>query len=291
MIVFGAIAPHGSPAFATGSPTRRALRELGRRLAQAQPEVVVVVTPHNIHVEGAFAVVTAGTLQGSIDDPPATLTAVVDRQLAARSLAVLRRAGLAAVGVSYGSNDPALAEMPMDWGTLIPLWFLGGRARPRRPVVVVSPARDRPLEEHVRARRALAAACRSRRAAFVASADHGHRHDPAGPFGFDAAAAEYDARVVELVLDNRLGDALELGSLADPAYADSLWQLLVLHGALGSRFRAELLSYEAPTYFGMLCAAFAPRRGRPVSRSPASATSGRAARAAAAPKANVAAGP
>ena len=30
----------------------------------------------------------------------------------------------------------------------------------------------------------------------------------------------------------------------------------MLHGALGDGFRAELLSYEAPTYFGMLTAAF-----------------------------------
>lgn len=259
MVVFGAIAPHGSPAFVQGSPTRRGLRELGRRLARAAPDVVVLVTPHNVHVEGSFAVVTAAAMSGSLDDPPATLSGSVDRGLAARSLASLRAAGLPAVGVSYGSNDPALAEMPMDWGTLIPLWFLGGRSRQRRPVVLVSPARDRSLEEHVRAGRALARACRGRRAAFVASADHAHRHDPRGPFGFDPAAAEYDARVVALVLDNRLDDALTLGALAERAYADSLWQLLVLHGALGSRFRAELLSYEAPTYFGMLCASFERR--------------------------------
>jgi aromatic ring-opening dioxygenase LigB subunit len=269
MVVFGAIAPHGSPAFAIGSPTRRAFVQLGRRLAQAQPNVTVLVTPHNVHVDGAFAVVDAAVIAGSIDDPQATLSCAVDRVLAARGIASLRAAGIAAVGVSFGSNDPALAEMPLDWGTLIPLWFLGGRARNPRPVVVVSPARDRPLAEHVRAGQALASACRGRRAAFVVSADHGHRHDPNGPFGFDPAAAEYDARVVELVLDNRLGDALVLGPLAGLAYADSLWQLLVLHGALGDRFRAELLSYEVPTYFGMLCAAFEPRSARSASRSTA----------------------
>jgi aromatic ring-opening dioxygenase LigB subunit len=262
MIVFGAIAPHGSPAFVEGSPTRRALRELRRRLARAEPDVLVVVTPHNVHVESSFAVVTAAAIAGSIDDPPTTLAGAVDRELAAGSLVALRAAGVPAVGVSFGSNDPALAEMPMDWGTLIPLWFLGGRARKPPPLVVVSPARDRPLAEHVRAGRALARACRGRRAAFVASADHGHRHDPEGPFGYDAAAAEYDARVVALVLDNRLADALELGPLAGPAYADSLWQLLMLHGALGAGFHAELISYEVPTYFGMLCAAFERRRPR-----------------------------
>ena len=30
----------------------------------------------------------------------------------------------------------------------------------------------------------------------------------------------------------------------------------MLHGALGDEFDAELLSYEAPTYFGMLTASY-----------------------------------
>ena len=38
--------------------------------------------------------------------------------------------------------------------------------------------------------------------------------------------------------------------------ADSPWQLAMLHGVLGDDGRGELLSYEAPTYFGMLCAAY-----------------------------------
>jgi aromatic ring-opening dioxygenase LigB subunit len=258
VIVFGAIAPHGDPAFVEGSPTRAALEELGRRLGQARPEVIVVVTPHNVHVEGSFAVVTAGTLVGGLDEPVVELSAKVDRELARALLESLRAAGVPAVGVSFGSNDPTLAEMPMDWGTLIPLWFLGGPVDAALPVVVLSPARDAPLDDQIRAGRALAAACDGRKVAVVASADHGHTHDADGPFGFDPASAEYDASVVELVSRGRLGDAVLLESIVEAAKADSLWQLLVLHGALGDGFRAELLSYEAPTYFGMLCAAFEP---------------------------------
>jgi len=268
MIVFGAIAPHGDPAFVETSPTRVALEELGKRLEEAEPDVTVVVTPHNVHVDGAFAVITAATVAGSLDvqalafpvsgdDSPA-LSLEVDVGLAAEILDSLHDAGLPAVGVSFGSNDPSFAVMPLDWGTLVPLWFLGGRASPGRPVVVVCPARDRPLEEHLRAGEALARACEGRRAAIVASADHGHAHDPEGPFGFDPAAAQYDERVVELVRDNRLADALALEGIVEAASADSLWQLLVLHGALGETFDVDLLSYERPAYFGMLCAAFAP---------------------------------
>jgi len=40
------------------------------------------------------------------------------------------------------------------------------------------------------------------------------------------------------------------------AKADSFWQLLMLHGAIGDGFEVELLSYEVPTYFGMLTASY-----------------------------------
>src|SRR5262245_7380723 len=103
-IVFGAIAPHGDPAFVEGSPTRVAFEELGARIARAEPDVTVVFTPHNVHVEGAFAVVTAATIAGSVDEPGTDLECAVDRELAAEALVSLRADGLPAVGMSYGSN-------------------------------------------------------------------------------------------------------------------------------------------------------------------------------------------
>jgi aromatic ring-opening dioxygenase LigB subunit len=127
--------------------------------------------------------------------------------------------------------------------------------------VVVSPARDLPAELHVTAGRALAeASSRSdRRIAFVASADHGHAHSADGPYGYDEAAAEYDGLVTSMVDENRLGDLVEIDpGLVERAAAESWWQLLMLRGALGSGWRSELLSYEAPSYYGMLCAAFTP---------------------------------
>ena len=159
----------------------------------------------------------------------------------------LRADGLPVVGVSYGGNDPAEAEMPLDWGTEVPLEFIR-----TRQVVVVAPARDRPLDEHIRAGAALARATGDLRAALIASADHGHTHEPDGPYGFDPAAAAYDARFLELLAVEPL-DFTPLGELAGDARADSLWQLLVLQGACVGR-RAELLAYAAPTYYGMAVA-------------------------------------
>ncbi len=258
MIVFGAIAPHGGIILDGESPTRAAMEELGRRHAAASPDATILLTPHGAHLESSFAVVTAATIAGDLGGPETRLSCAVDRGLAHAVVEALHAVGPAA-GVSFGSNDPADAEMPMDWGTLIPLWFMGGRAEPQPPVVVVSPAHEFSFEAHIRAGAAIAAACADRRVAVIASADHGHAHESDGPYGFHPAAAEYDARVVELIRENRLGDAVGLGTIVDLAKADSLWQLLMLHGALGNEFEAHLLSYDVPTYFGMLCAAFEPR--------------------------------
>jgi len=257
VICFAAIAPHGDPAFVEASPTRLALEEAGRRLEAAAPDAVVVLTPHNVHVEGAFGVVVASRLVGEIAEDGLQLSLAVetDGALADSILAALRGAELPAVGLSYGSNDLALADHPLDWGAHIPLEFLG---RDARPVVVVSPARDLPLGDHVRAGAAIAAASDGRRVALVASADHGHAHDPDGPFGFHPAAAEYDEAVVEIVGTDRLGELWRLDAIVEDAKADSLWQLVMLHGALGDEHRVELLSYEAPTYFGMLVATYRP---------------------------------
>src|SRR5919199_2757804 len=189
-IVFGAIAPHGHLAIpeacsaeerGLASATQEAMAELGRRFAAARPDATILFTPHNVHVEGHLAVLVAGQLKGSLSDwteERIELRCPTDRDLARGALDALRDAGIPAIGVSYGGNDAAAATAPLDWGALIPLWFMGGRSEPQVPAVVVSPARDRSLEEHVRAGAALAAAAASsgKRVALVASADHGHAH-------------------------------------------------------------------------------------------------------------------
>jgi aromatic ring-opening dioxygenase LigB subunit len=79
--------------------------------------------------------------------------------------------------------------MPLDWGALIPLWFM------RAPAVVVSPSAP-PRTRSMCAGAALARATGDRRVALIASADHGHGHTRTGPYGFAAESAPYDARIV-----------------------------------------------------------------------------------------------
>jgi aromatic ring-opening dioxygenase LigB subunit len=269
-LVFAAIAPHGGIAVAEAcSPeelevarvTRSGMEELGRAFNAARPQAVVVATPHNVHIAGAFGVLVAGRLAGNLDGTSVTLDVPSDSALAWLLLRALVGEDLPAVGVSFGSNNPSTAVAPMDWGVLIPLWFMGGRADPPLPVVVITPARDLSPELHVRAGAAVAAAAAAsgRRVAFVASADHGHAHRGDGPYGFHSNAKVYDDLVCTLVRKDALHGLLDVPSeMVEQAKADSWWQMLMLLGATGDGWRGRLISYEAPTYFGMLTAAYEP---------------------------------
>jgi aromatic ring-opening dioxygenase LigB subunit len=229
-LVFACIAPHGDvdldPAL------RPAMEELGRRAAAAEPDVAVVVTPHSVHVEGHFAVVTSGKV-GAHETDTATAAALLE-------------ADLPILAVSYGSNYAELAEFPIDWGAEIPLEFVHA---PK--VVVVSPARDRPFAEHVRLGKAIAAL--PGRVALVASADHGHAHTEDGIYGYHPDAARYDTLLQQILASDRM-DFEPLAEFVENGTADSLWQLLVLQGAVGEAARADVLAYAAPTYYGMLVA-------------------------------------
>ena len=222
-----AIAPHGE--IESVPELQTAMEELGR--SYDGESTIVVVTPHNVHVEGHFAVSVSARV-GRHE---------VDRELALTLVKEIRGAGLPVVGISYGGNNPGEAELPLDWGTEVPLRYVCARR-----VVVVTPARDRPLEEHLRLGECL------RGHDLIASADHAHAHAPDGPYGFHPAAAMYDRLFQELV---QAGDFRPLVDLVDDGKADSLWQLLVLQGATGGR-GGKLLAYAAPTYYGMAVALF-----------------------------------
>jgi len=255
MIVFGAIAPHGNPVYEQpDGPTANGMHELARRLEASRAEVAILATPHGTLLDGHFGVVRSSRLTehpNQFVDASHLYEGDGDPELADACVTALQAAGLPALGLTFGTVASGGSTMPIDWGAGIPLTFL------RIPAVIVTPCRALSNQDHVLAGEALAVATGDRAVAFIASADHGHGHTTDGPYGFSAHSAPYDDDVQDVVRRNALRELADWDpQRAADALADSLWQMLMLHGALGDGFRAELISYEAPTYFGMLTAAF-----------------------------------
>ncbi len=272
-LVYACIAPHGEPIIPPLSndrerkrykPTTRAMQRLAQEMRAARPQTIVIATPHNLRLRGHVGVVTAAYASGGLPmfgrgPVKLRIRATCDRQFADALLAEAARRQLPAVGANYATAEGPYSNMPLDWGTLVPLWFFvrGYRVRPK--LVVVTPSREISLEENIRFGRLIAEVAErsKRRVAFVASADHAHAHKKSGPYGSSPAAAIYDALMVAAIRYDLRSITKISARLVRDAKPDSLWQVAMLLGiAERLRLRSELLSYQVPTYYGMICAAF-----------------------------------
>ena len=262
--VFGCLTPHGSQMIeelSVSSPrlmekTRASMEQLGRQMADANPDVIVVLTPHGLRVEGQFSVSDSEHMYGQLEEDGSIvrMDCKVDRELAKSIAAAARARELPICQVNYATNEGPLSCLPMDWGVLVPMYFM-----PQVPIVVVTPSRSLSFADHVRMGEALttAAEASSKRVGLIASCDWAHAHDANGPYGFHPDAAKLDAQVVTLLEENRLEAMAGFEArFIDNAKPDGVWQTLILAGAIpANERRVEVLSYEVPTYFGLLCAA------------------------------------
>jgi len=276
-IEFACIAPHGSMIIPLlgerdaekARTTRLAMEELGKRVAAVKPETIVVVTPHGHRIDQCFSLLHNKRVQGTLGPEPEssgnsfTLSFEVDRQL---NDAIFNEAHVLDVPVSrvyYAVDEDPNFSMPLDWGALVPLWFMGVPMNPLPQVVIACPDRNK-LDWGLFAPFGLslrkAAEKLHRRMVLIASADLGHAYDANGPYGYDMASEEFDTALLDAVKAQDLGRLLEFDlEWLKRAATDSYGQILNLYGAIDRlNFKCELLSYEVPTYFGMMCVAYEP---------------------------------
>jgi len=168
--------------------------------------------------------------------------------------------GMPIVRYIYGASGGPDCFIPLDWGAVVPLYFMGHRFTPKPKLVQVSPMRTLPFALHYEFGRAIGWVIKdsATRIAVVASADQGHAHDANGPYGYHPASAQYDAWMQAVIRSGDLDQLLNADpQLVENGKPDSLWPSLILAGILKENpMQAKFLSYEVNVYFGILCAEF-----------------------------------
>ena len=274
-LFYSCIVPHGGeiiPQLASKQmmvkfeETRHALRTLARRISDVRPHTIVIASPHNLRLFERIAVVmtenSSGELKGSSNRSVA-LRVKCDRQFAQKILEQSETERLPVVGANFGTESGNASDIQMDWGTLVPLWFILKDRKASTRIVIVTPSREIPLQTNFRFGRLLGKLMRGERGkrfVFIASADQAHAHSRSGPYGFDKAAAIYDQLVLDAIKDNKLRRILHIDPrFVERAKPDSLWQMVILAGITEIvPSKSQLFSYQVPTYYGMACAGFDP---------------------------------
>jgi aromatic ring-opening dioxygenase LigB subunit len=269
---YACIVPHGSdiiPQLAVRKTehlfekTRESVRKIARDIRDVRPDLIIIATPHNLRLLNKIAIVTAENSTGQLNGPEGRkvrLSLKCDRESAQVLLEESTRKHLPVVGANYGTAEGPGSDMPMDWGVLVPMWFVSKEERVKARTVIVTPSREIPLRQNIAFGMAIAdmAEKTKKHIVFIASADQAHAHKKSGPYGYHRRAAKYDRIVSQAIQKNRIESISRLSkSFVEDAKPDSFWQMAILAGLISVvKMRGYLLSYEVPTYYGMICASF-----------------------------------
>ncbi len=269
---YACIVPHGSdiiPHLAVRKTehlfekTRESVRKIARDIRDVRPDTIVIASPHNLRLQDHIAIVTAENSTGQLKGPrgrKVSLSLKCDREFAQDLLQESARYHLPVVGANYGTAEGSASDMPMDWGTLVPMWFVAKEERVKAKTVIVTPSREIPHGQNIAFGMAIGAMAekRKKRIAFIASADQAHAHKKSGPYGYHRSAPKYDEFISQAIQKTHIESIFRLSKrFVEDAKPDSLWQMAILAGLTRVvRMRGNLLSYAVPTYYGMICASF-----------------------------------
>jgi aromatic ring-opening dioxygenase LigB subunit len=248
-IIFAGLMPHapvlvpdvGGEQLCLAQATALAMTALARRATAAQPDSVVLISPHSPRRRVEFGIWRAPRLRGSfaLFGSSEGVDLPLDRVLSEQIEAEAARRGLR----TWAIEDEAL-----DYGATVPLYYLAAEGW-LGPTAILS-LNEIGGAELDELGRAIAAAGRSlrRRAAVMASGDMSHRLSRSAPGGYHPDARRFDEAFVEALRKGDAGDIRKLDRrLQAIAAEDVVESTRVALAAAGNRADSrQVLSYEGP---------------------------------------------
>jgi AMMECR1 domain-containing protein/aromatic ring-opening dioxygenase LigB subunit len=250
-IEFAGLMPHapilvpgvGGKTLVRAEATAHAMKIVARHALAAQPDTVVVVSPHSPRRPGAFGLWHMPRLGGSLEQFGSSDDKVdlpLDEDFAE---------GLELEAERRGLRTWRIAHKFLDHGAVVPLLYLTS-AGWNGPTVIVglSFPGEGGLDE---LGRAIAATARDlkRRTVVIASGDMSHRLTRTAPAGYDPDAHRFDEVFVSLLREGAYGGIRQLDpALQEKAAEDVVDSTRVALAASGYRTAGhhEMLSYEGP---------------------------------------------
>lgn len=256
MIVFAAIMPHPPESISgTRKPenlkltekTLLAFEQLRVEIEQSDPETIVIISPHAYSEPYSFVINSGSELVGNLAELglDETFSYINDIKIA-DSLAF-----------QCLVNDlPAhLHPSFLDYGTLIPLYYLTKNIKPK---IVQLSFSMMDYNFHFRYGEILRKVINDsgQRVAIIASGSLSHKLTPNAPAGYYSEAKKFDADVIHHLGSDDLASIMNFDQQVVAKSAEcGLRSIIILLGALhGRNYKFKLLSYEYPLGVGYMTA-------------------------------------
>jgi len=238
--------------------TLDAFHTVAQRIAELDPELIILATPHGNLFRDAFSITSGAEAWGDLSefrDPGDRLELQLDEEFVDALIKEADDAGLTCVVRPEPKNK-------LDHGCMVPLLFIAQYLKSDFKIARIGVCFD-DERTHFNMGQcvARAVAATNRRAVFLASGDLSHRLKKDGPYGFDPAGPAFDQLVTQAFAAGDLNALMHIDErVREGAGECGLSSFVMMSGALdGLEFSSDLLSYEGPWGVGYGIASFAPQ--------------------------------
>lgn len=258
---FAAITPHPPiiiptiglpPDLKLVSKTIEGMEKLAEIFAKAEPQTVLVISPHGPLDSTEFSIVNSPTLAGhfyNFGDFQTELIFKNDEKL-------VETVKKECQGKKIPLRLVNLKEL--DHGVLVPLYYLSQKLPNFKLVPLAYSFLD--LETHFKfgqiLQRAISRGPSSVKYGVIASGDLSHRLTPDAPAGYTPRGKEFDSLLIDLLKKKDIKGILNIKpDFVEEAGECGYRSIIILLGALdNSDWQPEILSYEGPFGVGYLAA-------------------------------------
>jgi len=260
MLSFAAITPHPPiliPAIGRENTKRikktaEAMEELEKKLFEANPDTIVIVSPHGAILPDAFSINLNPRYMSDLQEFGDFSTKVEFKTNTALAFRIRE--------LMEDKNIPLVmtSEQFLDHGSVVPLYFLTKRLPDVSIVPIGYSLLD--LKTHFNFGDFLKEIIlnEDKKIAVIASGDLSHRLTKDAPAGFSPRGKEFDEKLMELISNKNTAGLLSLDEdLIEEAGECGLRSITILSGLLERiNYEPEIMSYEGPFGVGYLVANF-----------------------------------
>lgn len=241
--------------------TVEAAVQVSEMLKEANPQTVVIITPHGPVFEDAVTVSIHPRLRGSMaqfDAPDVTLGFETDNLLIKHIIRNSQRLGINLTELTDAVAKNYRISLQIDHGAFVPLYYLA-KAGFKGQIVHLSIGMLAYEEMYTFGKAVQAAISHmDKRVAVIASGDLSHRLTPDAPAGYSPKGAEFDRQLVTALENADVKALLNMDeNLIEEAGQCGLRPAFFLMGVMGGLDAQRVVSsYEGPLGVGYAVVAY-----------------------------------
>ncbi len=255
-IVFGAISPHppiiipkiGGTEIAKVEKTIKAMKKLASKLEKAEPDILIVISPHGLVYPDRINICGMSKLKGDMANfghPEIEFHYENDLDLVA---AIDKAANKDSIETLPYDNAAQNRTYKLDHGVTVPLHYLAANLAGIKVLPITYSLLDR--LQHFGFGQIIAGVAKDskKRVAVIASGDLSHRLIPAAPAGYTPTGKKFDKALLGALEKNDIDVILNFDhDFLEEAGECGYNSILILLGTLNNlKTKPEILSYQGP---------------------------------------------